>query len=299
MAAEQPIRTVRDLLAHAITTWVQPITICLPSAEGGKSLKVVLCETDSKHPIPMPLFEYELELLVKEGTAAGGRKWWFRARDAPQGTMRKAKFDCSILFVCPHFRKSYKKQETLGDREARHTSCVECKAMCRFKGSVVTSDPSVALIITGTLKQPVKDLLKVLRTDFDCLKHGKAEILKLGLKYQVAFVFPSYCIASDAELQINLVPIERSQLKQQLKEDETLQFTQQVRHSWHVYTLKNQHNDHIQPILPCQKGMYLTYEMPLRLLVHASLKLLENGVHTSKKSATWLKLNKMNTSLTD
>ena len=105
MAAEQPIRTVRDLLAHAITTWVQPITICLPGAEGvqGNSLKVVLCETDSKHPIPMPLFEYELELLVKEGTAAGGRKWWFRARDEPHGTMRKPKFDCSILFVCPHF----------------------------------------------------------------------------------------------------------------------------------------------------------------------------------------------------
>jgi hypothetical protein len=38
---------------------------------------------------------------------------------------------------------------------------------------------------------------------------------------------------------------------------------------------------------------------PSKLLVHASPKLLENGVHTSKKSATSLKLNTMNTSLTD
>lgn len=90
MAAVQPIRTVQDLLAHAITTWVQPATICLPVAEGiqGNSLKVTLCETDSKRPIPMPLFEYELELLVKEGTAAGGRKCWLRARDEPKGSMR-------------------------------------------------------------------------------------------------------------------------------------------------------------------------------------------------------------------
>jgi hypothetical protein len=73
MAAVQPIRTVQDLQANAITTWVQPIKICLPAAQGvqGNSLKLTLRETDSEHPIPMPLFEYELELLFKEGTAAG------------------------------------------------------------------------------------------------------------------------------------------------------------------------------------------------------------------------------------
>ena len=209
----------------------------------------------------MPLFEYELELLVKEGTAAGGRKWWVRARDEPKGSMGQAKHYCSILFVCPHYRKSYKKQQTLGERESRHISCVECQAMCRLKGKVVESDPSVALIITGTLKQPVKDIVKVLRTDFDLLKHGKAEILKLGLKYQVAFVFPNYCTASDAEVQVNQVPVAHSQLKQQLKPNEQLQVREQGRHHWHVYTLRNEHNGHIQPMLPCQKGMYLTYEM--------------------------------------
>ena len=98
MAEVQPIRTIQDLIAHAITTWVQPIIICLPAAQGvqGNSLKLTLFETDSKRPIPMPLFEYELELLVKEGTAAGGRKWWVRARDEPKGTMRHAKYDCSM-----------------------------------------------------------------------------------------------------------------------------------------------------------------------------------------------------------
>jgi hypothetical protein len=264
MAAVQPIRTVQDLLAHAITTWVQPITICLPAAQGvveRNSLKVTLRETDSEHPIPMPLFEYELELLVKEGTAAGGRKWWFRARDEPQGTKRQAKFDISILFVCPHYRKGYKKQETLGDRESRHIDCVQCQAQCRLKGIVVTSDPSVALIITGTLKQSVRDIVQLLRTDFDLLKHGKAEILKLGLKYQVAFVFPNYCSASDAQAEVDAMPIERSQLKQQLKANERLQVRQQARHFWHVYALKNEHNGHVQPIHPSQKGMYLTYEM--------------------------------------
>jgi hypothetical protein len=305
MAAVQPIRTVQDLLAHAITTWVQPITICLPVAQGvqGNSLKVTLCETDSKRPIPMPLFEYELELLMKEGTAAGGRKWWYRKRSEPTGTIREAKFDCSILFVCPHYRKSYKKQQTLGERESRHISCVECQAMCRLKGTVVESDPSVALIITGTLKQPVKDIVKVLRTDFDLLKHGKAEILRLDVKYQVAFVFPNYCTASDAEVQVNQAPVEHSQLKQQLKPNEKLQVREQVRHHWHVYTLRNEHNGHIQPMLPCQKGMYLTYEMTKEIAdmsaAGASPTTVIKFISDSGQLATSLKLNKMNTSSTD
>jgi hypothetical protein len=250
MAAVQPIRTFQDLQAHAITAWVQPITICLPAAQGvqGNSLKVTLRETDSEHPIPMPLFEYELEMIFKEGTAAGGRKWWFRARDEPKGTIKQAKFDCSLLFVCPHYRVSYKKQETFGERESRHLACVQYHAQCRLKGSVVTSDPSVALVITGTLKQSVRDIVQML-----LLKHGKAEILKLGLKYQVAFVFLNDCTASDAEVDIDQKSIERSQLKQHLKRNENLQVRRQVRHSWHVYTLRNEHTGHVQPMLPCKK----------------------------------------------
>ncbi len=72
-----PIRTFADLRLRAITTWVQPISMCLPTATGGH--EVLLCVDDDTQSLPMPLFEYELVRLFKEGTAAGGRKWWHRA----------------------------------------------------------------------------------------------------------------------------------------------------------------------------------------------------------------------------
>ena len=153
MAQAGPIRTFADLRLHAITTWVQPISICFPTAIGGHH-EVLLCVRPDKQPLPMPLFENELVRLFKEGTASGGRnrKWWLRQSTSPVGTLRLARFDRSVLFVCPHYRKEYKKQETAGNRNSQHISCVECPAMCRMKGSVVKTDPSVCLIISGKLE---------------------------------------------------------------------------------------------------------------------------------------------------
>ena len=59
MAQAGPIRTFADLRGRAITTWVQPISICFPTATGGHN-EVLLCVDDDTQSLPMPLFEYEL-----------------------------------------------------------------------------------------------------------------------------------------------------------------------------------------------------------------------------------------------
>ena len=47
--AQVIIRTVADLRAHAITTWLQPITVCIPIPEGD-ALKVNL-ESQGSLPV--------------------------------------------------------------------------------------------------------------------------------------------------------------------------------------------------------------------------------------------------------
>jgi len=247
--AQVIIRTVADLRAHAITTWLQPITVCIPIPEGD-ALKVNL---ESQGSLPVSLYLYELALLMKEATTAGGRKWWFRQVREPDGAARQAKFDVSVLFVCPHFRGNYKKQETTGQRVSQHVSCVKCPAACRFQGCVVTRDPSVAVVITGTLIQPVRDILLTLRTNFDRLKHGKGQILKAGGQIQVVFIFENSCLADDAETTVD--GREHRLFKGKLRAE------CQAKHMWTVYMLQNMHQGHIQPMLPCQKGMLLSYAM--------------------------------------
>jgi hypothetical protein len=248
-----PIRNFADLRLHAVTTWVQPISISFPAARGAHDddLKVVLCADQS---LPMPLFEYELHRLFKEGTASGGRKWWLRKTTSPIGTQRQAKFDLSVLFVCPHFRKEYKKQETVGNRNSQHISCVQCQAFCRFKGSVVTTDPSVCLIISGKLEHPVNDILRLLRTKFPPFNNIQSEILKLGRTFEVSFIFPSPCTAEDAVLCIQ-------QANSELMPDVSVKVVQQERHLWHVSTLHNEHTGHVEPMLPCQRGLMLSFQM--------------------------------------
>jgi len=85
-AEEVIIRTVADLRAHAITTWPQPITVCIPIPDGDP-LKVDLAV---KISLPVSLYLYELALLMKEATTAGGRKWWFRQVREPGGSARQA-----------------------------------------------------------------------------------------------------------------------------------------------------------------------------------------------------------------
>ena len=246
-AEEVIIRTVADLRAHAITTWPQPITVCIPIPDGDP-LKVDLAV---KISLPVSLYLYELALLMKEATTAGGLKWWLRQVREPEGSVRRPNFDVSVLFMCPHFRSDYKKQETTGQRVSQHTACVRCTAACRFQGCVVTRDPSVAVVITGTLIQPVKDILLTLRKNFDRLKHGKGQILKVGGQVQVVFIFESSCLAEDAWGQVN--GREHGQFRGKLRAE------RQSKHMWKVYMLQNTHEGHIQPMHPCQKGMLLSY----------------------------------------
>ena len=243
------IRTVADLRAHAITTWPQPITLCIPVPEGDP-LKVDLV---LQGPLPVPLYLYELALLMKEATTAGGRKWWLRQIREPNGSARQAKFDVSVLFVCPHFRSDYKKRETTGRRVTQHTSCVKCTAACRFQGCVDTRDPSVAVVVTGTLIQPVKDIVHTLRTKFDRLKHGKGEILKVAAQIQVVFIFANHCLAEDAWSTVH--GQEHRLFRGPLRAE------RQSKHIWTIYMIQNTHQGHIQPMLPCQKGMMLSYAM--------------------------------------
>jgi len=118
---------------------------------------------------------------------------------------------------------------------------------------VVTRDPSVAVVITGTLIQPVKDILLTLRKNFDRLKHGKGQILKVGGQVQVVFIFENSCLADDAETTVD--GREHRLFKGKLRAE------CQAKHMWTVYMLQHEHRGHIQPMLPCQKGMLLSYAM--------------------------------------
>jgi hypothetical protein len=123
-----------------------------------------------------------------------------------------------------------------------------------MKGSVVKTDPSVCLIISGKLEHPVNDILRIFHTKFPPLKNIQSVILKLGRNFEVSFIFPNPCTADDAALFIQ-------QANWELMPNVSVKLTEQRRHLWRVATLQNEHTGHIQPMLPCQRGLMLSYQM--------------------------------------
>ena len=194
-----PVLTVADLRAHTVMEWDQDVQLSF-SLPGRPALVVALA---SNLVVPMPIFKYQLQQALYEGTSNGGVKWWCKRVAFPCGEKRKPKFEMSIRFECPHGRSRYAKQVTdsvtADSRKSKHTSCVECPVLVRFQGSK-TSDRNVAVVVTATFKQNSREPLSQLRNEFQSLQHCiYAEIL--GSR-RFVFVFENCCLAEDASASI-------------------------------------------------------------------------------------------------
>ena len=248
----RPVLTVADLRAHSVMEWDQDVqlSIALP---GRPPLVVALA---SNLVVPMPIFKYQLQQAVYEGTSNGGVKWWCKKVAFPCGTQRKHKFEISIRFECPHGRTKYGKQVTdsvtADSRKSKHTSCVECPVFVRFQGTKTSdSDRNVAVVVTATFKQNSRDPLRQLRNEFPSLQHCiSAEIL--GSR-RFVFVFENCCLAHDASAYIEgrEHPLFQGKLSAEHQE----------RYIFSLYKCNLKHERHICPSLPSQRGMFMSYQV--------------------------------------
>ena len=245
-----PVLTVADLRAHTVMEWDQDVQLSF-ALPGRPALVVALA---SNLVVPMPMFKYQLQQAVYEGTSNGGVKWWCKRVAFPCGAKRKPKFEMSIRFECPHARTHYVKQVTdsvtADSRKSKHTSCVDCPVFVRFQGSK-TSDRNVAVVVTATFKQNSTDPLRQLRNEFQSLQHCiYAEIL--GSR-RFVFVFENCCLAQDASayIQGRDHPLFQGKLSAE----------QQERYIFSVYKCNLKHEKHICPSLPSQRGMFMSYQV--------------------------------------
>jgi hypothetical protein len=167
----------------------------------------------------------------------------------PSGAVRQAKFDISVRFECPHARVKYKKKATKDTRKSKHLSCVDCPAFVRFKGCCATDDSSVALVVTAKFIQVCHDPLRQLRKEFEQLNSCvSAEILASD---RFAFVFQNCCQAEDAHVAVH--GKEHGHFHGKLRAET------QNRFIFSVYKCNLKHERHLQPCLPSQRGMYMSY----------------------------------------
>ena len=126
-----PVLTIADLRQASNTTWCQDVELSI-AFRRGEPLKVRL-EPDLV--LPKALFKFQLQQAVFEGTCYTGVRWWCEKVAFPEGTERKSSFDMSVRFSCRHARHAYRKRATDDSRKSKHTSCVNCPASVRFRGS--------------------------------------------------------------------------------------------------------------------------------------------------------------------
>jgi hypothetical protein len=126
-----PVLTIADLRQASNTTWCQDVELSI-AFRRGEPLKVLLVPD---LVLPKALFKFQLQQAVFEGTCNTGVRWWCEKVAFPEGTERKSSFDMSVRFSCRHARHAYRKRATDDSRKSKHTSCVNCPASVRFRGS--------------------------------------------------------------------------------------------------------------------------------------------------------------------
>ena len=90
--------TIADVRAVSTTEWEQAFVLSIPFGRG-TPLVVALAPGIS---FPRAIFKYQLQQAIYEATGNGGVRWWLKKVEYPEGTVRKAKFDISLL---PFFTK--------------------------------------------------------------------------------------------------------------------------------------------------------------------------------------------------
>ena len=123
-----PALTIADVRAVSTTEWEQALVLSIPFGRG-TPLVVALAPRIS---FPRTIFKYQLQQAIYEATGNGGVRWWLKKVEYPEGKVRKAKFDISVRFECPHARTSFTKRPKTDDRRSKHISCVDCPAFVLF-----------------------------------------------------------------------------------------------------------------------------------------------------------------------
>jgi hypothetical protein len=261
-----PVLTIADLRGQSITDWEQQVTMSIPFGHGDP-IKVVLAPG---LVVPRTMFKYQLQQAIYEGSANGGVRWWCKRVALPSGAVRQAKFDISVRFECPHARVKYKKKATKDTRKSKHLSCVDCPAFVRFKGCCATDDSSVALVVTAKFIQVCHDPLRQLRKEFEQLNSCvSAEILASD---RFAFVFQNCCQAEDAHVAVH--GKEHGHFHGKLRAET------QNRFIFSVYKCNLKHERHLQPCLPSQRGMYMSYAVSQEVANMAAARVLSHATTT-------------------